>query len=141
MPCVRFLAYGHENVIGQHRTTLEITTENFLTREGTCIVGINANQTLAEMPPEVKRLAQLESTVIVLRLQAGDDIQEIRGRGGPGLVYTDTTSMVVRTSSYQCGRTLMVGADKAASDLDRRFVRHLADSNAEILCEIEFITQ
>ena len=139
MPDVRFLAYGHENVVGKHRTTLEITTESFLTSQGTCIVGIKANKTLAGMSAEIKRLARLESTVIVLRLSLGDEVQEIRGRGGSGLVYTDHTSMVARTSSYQCGRTLMIRADRAASDLDREFVSRLADNSAELVCEITYV--
>ncbi|MCK5388859.1 MAG: DUF371 domain-containing protein, partial [Candidatus Thorarchaeota archaeon] len=48
MHLVRFKAYGHENVIGEHKTTVEITTEDYLTKQGTCIVGMEANQKLSD---------------------------------------------------------------------------------------------
>jgi hypothetical protein len=139
MLSVRFLARGHRNVLGTHRTTLEITTEDFLTESGTCIVGIRADQTLANLPEQIKALATSGSTSIVLRLTVEDSVEEIWGHGAPGLAYEDTTSMVVRTSSYECGRTLMVGADKAARDLDRSFVDLLQDNRTRILCDIDYI--
>jgi hypothetical protein len=140
MPTVTFSAYGHENVLGTHRTTLEVTTEDFLTKRGTCIVGIRANMTLAEMPPEIKRLARLDSTAITLRMTVADQTREVNGRGSHGLTYDDATSMVARTSPYESGRTLMVRADKAAIHLDREFVKLLADKSTEILCEIEYVS-
>jgi hypothetical protein len=140
MPTVRFSAHGHENVLGTHRTTLEITTEDFLTKAGTCIVGIRADMTLAEMPSEVKQLARLGSTAITLRMTVANQTREVRGRGSPGLTYDDVTGMVARTSSYESGRTLMVEADKAAIHLDREFVELLRDGSAEILCEIEYVS-
>lgn len=141
MYCVSFRAYGHENVIGKHRTTLEITSEDFLTRRGTCIVGIRATQTLSTLDSSIKKLAGLETTKIVLVLQTGEMIEQITGTGGPRLTYADPVSMVARTSSYQCGRTLMIHADKAASDLSDEFVNTLRDGNAVLKCELHFIPQ
>lgn len=141
MYCVSFRAYGHENIIGKHRTTLEITSEDFLTRRGTCIVGIRATQTLSTLDSSIKKLAGLETTKIVLVLQTGEMIEQITGTGGPRLTYADPVSMVARTSSYQCGRTLMIHADKAASDLRDEFVNRLRDGNAVLKCELRFIPQ
>jgi hypothetical protein len=141
MQRVRFQACGHANVIGNHRTTVEITTEDYLTREGTCIIGIRADQALNEFPDEIKAFAASEKTKIILKLKAGDFTEEVTGRGDPGLTYLDTVSMVARKSSFVCDRTLMVGADKAASDLDRSFVDSLKDSSASIECELLFVTE
>jgi hypothetical protein len=141
MYCVSFRAYGHENVIGKHKTTLEITTEDFLTRRGTCIVGVRATQKLSTLDSSIKELAALDTTKIVLVLQVGEMIEQITGTGGPGLTYTDSVSMVARTSSYQCGRTLMIHADKAASDLSDEFVNRLRDRDAVLKCELHFIPQ
>ena len=137
---VQFKAYGHQNVIGEHRTTVELTTEDFLTHQGTCIVGVRADLTLNELDDEIKKLALLETTTITLRLCIERLVEEVTGNGGSGLTYSDSTSMVARKSSYQCGRTLMINADKAASDLNREFIEKLKDDAAEISCELIFST-
>ncbi|MHA2376118.1 MAG: DUF371 domain-containing protein [Candidatus Thorarchaeota archaeon] len=46
---VTFFANGHQNIIGEHRTTVELTTESFLTKSGTCIVGVQANLSLRRL--------------------------------------------------------------------------------------------
>jgi hypothetical protein len=65
--------------------------------------------------------------------------EQVAGTGGNALTYTDSTSMVARTSSFQCGRTLMINADKAASDLSREFVGKLTRDGIEMNCELQFI--
>jgi len=141
MYCVPFKAFGHENVTGKHKTTVEITSENFLTRQGTCIVGIQATQTLAGLDSTIKELATLETTKILLVMEVNGIIEQVTGTGAPGLSYSDSMSMVARTSSYQCGRTLMIHSDKAASDLSKDFVKGLKDSRAVMNCELHFIDQ
>jgi len=139
MYLVRFKAYGHENVIGNHKTTVEITTEDFLTKQGTCIIGIRATQRLSELSSEIKESATLETTKIILIMEIDGIVEKITGTGGKDLTYVDSTSMVTRTSSYQCDRTLMINADKAASDLSREFIDLLKNDSAEINCELQFI--
>ncbi len=138
---VRFNAYGHQNIIGEHRTTVELTSEEYLSPRGTCIIGVRTDLTLNELDTEFKRLALLGTTTIVLKMSVDGLQEEVTGTGGSGLTYSDPTSMVVRTSSYECGRTLMINADKAASDLSRNFVERLKDSNEVIECELIFSTQ
>jgi len=67
--------------------------------------------------------------------------EQVTGTGGNDLPYTDSVSMVARTSSFQCGRTLMINADKAASDLSREFVSLLTKVGIEMDCELHFITE
>ena len=141
MHLVRFKAYGHENVIGEHKTTVEITTEDYLTKQGTCIVGVQATQKLSDLIPEIRELATLETTKIILVMEVAGIIQRVTGTGGQNLTYSDSVSMVARTSSYQCGRTLMVNADKAASGISREFIRLLEKNEAEVNCELHFIPE
>jgi hypothetical protein len=141
MRSVRFRAYGHENIIGLHRTTLEITREDTLTRKGTCIVAIGSNLSLSELDAEIKSLAKQPTTAIRLVMAVAGLSEEIAGRGSAGLTYSDNTSMVARRSSYECGRTLMVQADKAASDLSRAFVEATKKPGAQIECELFFISR
>lgn len=136
MRTVDFHAYGHPNVIGKHRTTLEITTEEKLTSRGTCIIGVRTNQTLRNLDDEIKALAKSTRTQIQLTMSVDGLVESVMGRGGPGLTYSDPISMVARTSSFECGRTVMVGADRVASDLDRRFVQKLRNPNIVIKCQL-----
>jgi hypothetical protein len=138
---VQFQAFGHENIIGEHKTTVELTSEESLTQRGTCIVGVRSTLTLSELSPEIKQLIKLDTTKIVLIMKVNDTIERVSGRGGLGLTYSDTISMVARTSTYQCGRTLMINSDKAASDLSRKFISRLKSKDARIDCELQFITQ
>ncbi|MFW9799631.1 MAG: DUF371 domain-containing protein [Candidatus Thorarchaeota archaeon] len=141
MHTVRFGASGHENVIGEHGTTVEITSEANLTRKGTCIIAVRAEKTLATLDSTTKALAASRKTIIVLRLNVGNQTEEIRGRGDPGLTYSDSVSMVARKSSFVCGRTLMVRADKSASDLSRSFIERLRHSDAVVECELLFVSE
>lgn len=138
MRTVEFHAYGHPNVIGKHKTTLEITTEKELTSQGTCIIGVRTIQTLRDLDDEIKTLARSTSTQIQLTMLVDGLIERVTGRGSPGLTYSDPISMVARTSSFECGRTLMVGADRVASDLDRRFVQKLKIPDIVIKCQLSY---
>ena len=138
---VQFQAYGHANVIGDHRTTVEITSESNLTPRGTCIVGVQADMTLQSLDSQVKQLAKSPNTRIVLKLAAADLTEEIEGRGNSGLTYSDSVSMVARKSSFVCGRTLMIEANKAASDLNRSLIERLKQPEAAIDCELLFISE
>lgn len=140
MQRVKFNAYGHENVVGEHKTTVELTSEDHLTKRGTCIVGVSADITLNHLDQRIKRLASSPSTRITLRMCVNGLKEEVIGTGSYGLTYTDSTSMVARTSTYTCGRTLMVNADKAASDLNRDFIDRLKANGALIKCELTFVT-
>ena len=141
MHLVRFKAYGHENVIGEHNTTVELTTENYLTKQGTCIVGVQATQKLSELSSEIREIVTLDTTKIVLVMEVAGIKEQVSGTGGSALTYSDSTSMVARTSSFQCGRTLMINADKAASDLSREFVSLLTKDGIEMTCELRFIPE
>ena len=141
MRSVRFWAYGDGNIVGLHSTTLEITREDTLTKRGTCIVGVRSNLSLSELDAEIRSLAKQPTTTIRLAMAVAGLSEEIVGRGSTGLTYSDNTSMVARKSTYECGRTLMVQADKAASDLSRAFVKATKKPGAQIDCELSFISQ
>ncbi len=141
MRSVRFRAAGHENIVGKHETTLEITRESDLTKRGTCVIGVRASQALRDLDDEIKDLARKRETRICLKMTIHGQVEEVEGRGDPGLTYTDKTSMVVRKSAYLCGRTVFVNADKAASDLDRDFVQKLRDSSAILECELLYFNE
>ncbi|MHA2303612.1 MAG: DUF371 domain-containing protein [Candidatus Thorarchaeota archaeon] len=104
MQRVQFNAYGHENVIGEHKTTVELTSEDHLTKQGTCIMGVCSDMTLNQLDSRIKKLASLSNTKIGLRMSIDGLSEEITGTGSPGLTYMDPISMVARTSTFECER-------------------------------------
>jgi len=138
----RLRAEGHEHVAGDHASTFEVTTDDYLTPAGDCIVGIEADRTPAEFDDEFVAACQHADARIVTTLSvvadAGAELespeeipdQRIVARGDPKLTFENDRSAVWRTSDYVDDRTVAVGADHAAADLDRSFVEALADGAA-----------
>ncbi|PSP90195.1 DUF371 domain-containing protein, partial [Halobacteriales archaeon QS_4_69_34] len=119
-------ARGHEHVSAVHASTLELTSDDSLTPAGDCILGIEADRTPADFVPGFVVACRDADATITATFEAGDHTATIRGRGHPELAFTNDRSLVCRTSEYVDDRTVMVGADAAAADLDRAFVAALA---------------
>ncbi|PSQ64277.1 MAG: DUF371 domain-containing protein [Halobacteriales archaeon SW_9_67_24] len=120
-------AHGHEHVTAQHASTLELTSDDFLTPAGDCILGIEADRTPADFDPDFVAACRDADATITATFEAGDHTETVRGRGHPDLEFTNDRSLVCRTSEYVDDRTVMVAADAAAADLDRDFVAALAE--------------
>lgn len=129
---VVFSARGHGNIVATHKTTFEITKEAALTRQGDCIIGVEASKAVADLPIEFKEAARKEGARITITIEAGELKEVVKARGSPQLTFTHPTDLVVRKSSYVCGRTLAIGADKAASDFSRKLVEKMKAPNQEI---------
>ena len=121
----RVRAVGHENVRGEHESTFEFTTDDFLTPAGDCILGIEADKAPADFDPAFVDACRDVDAEITAVIEAGDTEAEISGRGDPGLTFEDERSLVGRTSTYVDDRTVMLEADMAAGDLDRGLISTL----------------
>jgi hypothetical protein len=115
-------ARGHEHVAATHESTFEVTTDDWLTPAGDCIVGIEADRSPADFDDDFLAACRDPAAVITLTLETADARDEIRARGHPDLTFGSERSAVVRTSRYVDDRTVAVGADAAAADLDRGLV-------------------
>ena len=120
-------ARGHENVTARHASTFEVTSEGFLTPAGDCILGIGADRVPADFDPAFVEACRDAAATITATLEVDGRTETITGRGHPDLTFEDETSLVGRTSEYVDGRTVLVGADGAAADLDRSVVRALSE--------------
>jgi len=120
-------ATGHEHVAAAHQSTVEVTTDDFLTPAGDCIVGIEADRAAADFDPAfVEACRDADATVTATFAAAGHE-DAITARGDPDLTFESDRSAVIRTSDYVDDRTVAVGADGAAASLDRDLVAALAD--------------
>jgi len=77
-----------------------------------------------------------QRTHIEMEINAGGISESIRGWGNSGLTLNHPTEMVGRKSNYLSDRTLMVRANKAASDIRRDLVRELRSSNTNVRIRI-----
>jgi len=120
-------ARGHEHVSGAHELTFEVTTDDWLTPAGDCILGVAADRAPADFDPAFVEACRDPGAQIVAEVTADGRSQRIVGRGHPDLTFESDRSAVCRTSDYVDDRTVMVGADAAAADVDRDLVAALAD--------------
>jgi len=129
-----FFVYGHENVLSLHPTTLEFTKDSELTLKGDCILGVCATKSLCDFSDEFKMRVRDKTVKVAVEIEADGVKDVVSGFGHPDLTLSDAEDMVIRKSGFVCGRTLCVGCDKAAKDVDRRIVEHLkkAGSKAKV---------
>jgi len=129
---VVFSACGHESIEATHKTTFEVTKETTLTKQGDCIIAVEASKAVADLPFEFKEAARKEGAQITVTIEAGELREVVKAKGSPQLQFMHPTDLVVRKSGYVCGRTLAIRADKAASDFSRKLVEKLKDPSQEI---------
>jgi hypothetical protein len=139
--CLR--ARGHANVRGTHESTFEVTTDDWLTPAGDCILGVEADRAPADFDPAfVEACRDAAATITAtLRVFPGDAdeptaVTAVRGRGHPDLTFESDRGAVCRTADYVDDRTVMVDADRAAADLDRELVAALSRPGTDLLVEL-----
>lgn len=128
-------ARGHEHVQATHASTFEVTSDDWLTPAGDCILAIEADRTPADFSEAFVDAAQSHDAELAVTLSTDDHTHTITGRGHPDLTYEGDRSAVGRTSDYVDDRTIMVGAEEAAEGVDRELVAALADG-AELTFEL-----
>ncbi len=125
-------AHGHEHVTAEHASTFEVTTDDWLTPAGDCILGVEADRAPADFDPafvEACRESDADLTAAV-EVAGVDETWTVRGRGHPDLTFESDRSAVCRTSDYVDDRTVLVGADAAAAELPREMASALAAGTA-----------
>ena len=122
MKSFSFFCKGHENILGTHKTTIEITTDTDLSLKGNCIIGINASSSLSVLPDIIKSSIRSLNAEIVLLIEVDKYCEKILGKGHPNLLLSDKSAIIVRKSDFICPRTLMINADKSANQLSRKMI-------------------
>ncbi|ELY79864.1 DUF371 domain-containing protein [Natrinema pallidum] len=123
-------ARGHEHVSAEHASTFEVTTDDYLTPAGDCILAIEADRAPADFDPDFVAACRDADATITVTIEAGGHTESVTGRGDPDLEFTNERSAVGRTSEYVDDRTIVNGAEFAADGFDRDLVDALADGAA-----------
>ncbi|BDC18328.1 DUF371 domain-containing protein [Acidianus sp. HS-5] len=116
--------YGHPNVLGKHRSTLEFTKEDYLTLRGDCILGINSTKAIVDLKEEVKEILRENGYGYVV-IKIDDTVDIISGRGNTQMTFSNKIKMIIRKSNFISDSTLLIYSDKAAVDIKREIVNKL----------------
>jgi len=127
---------GNVNISATHPTTLEITKARKLTKNGDCIIGINADKGCAALDLLLKEAIRggrtLNLNIIIEDMSFG-----FVAYGDSRLQLTDREELVVRKSDFISSRTLAVRSSVAAVDIPREMVAALrAGAHGVLMIEI-----
>ena len=120
---MKFTVYGHSNLLGTHKSTLEFTHDKELTLKGDCIIGVKANFKTSDAN-------KFKNKKILIQLQVGNIHDQIKGQYNN--CFTHKHEMVIRKSSYVDQRTLVINADKAAIDISRSLINAMKKPEAKM---------
>ena len=128
---------GHRMVRSTHPTTIEVTTEEYLTEDGNCIIGVGASKGCAGLEAAVKEAIRSRGSRVRVRIVVGALSFEGRAFGDPRLSLSDPHELVVRRSDFVSDRTVATGADASSRDIPREMVLLLRDPGTKGRMEIE----
>jgi uncharacterized protein len=131
---------GHRMVRALHPTTIEVTTEEDLTEEGDCIIGVGAAKGCAQLDPRVKEGLRRADSRVTVRIIAGPQVFVLHASSDPRLELSHPHDIVIRKSGFTSDRTLAVRADASSRDVPRPLIRLLRDPGTLGRLEIEVET-
>lgn len=117
--------YGHENILCTHTTTIEITKDRHLTKEGNCILGIRASKACYDLNSDLKKKLQKRNKMKI-SINVDDLTDSFYGYGNNGLKLLSEKDMVFRKSDFICERTILINCTKSSSELNRELVKKLS---------------
>ncbi|HEU0046459.1 MAG TPA: DUF371 domain-containing protein [Nitrososphaera sp.] len=120
--------YGHPNVRSLHSKTVEITRDDRLTLRGDCIIGVRASKACADLDQNLRRRLRSNDSVVRIEIMVGDESFLINGKGDERFTLQNPHDIVIRKTGFVCPRTMSVRCDRASSDLPRKMVRMLQDT-------------
>jgi hypothetical protein len=128
----QILAFGHVNVLAIHPTTLMITKDKELSKQGDCIIAVGADKATADLSPEFKQKLRDPNTKLIMLIESDGLTEQITAYGSAKLDFSSSVEMVVRKSDFASERTLAVKANRAANDLSRDFVEKLRNPKNQV---------
>ncbi|MFW9941458.1 MAG: DUF371 domain-containing protein [Candidatus Thorarchaeota archaeon] len=132
----RIHAFGHENVLCTHKSTIEITKHKSLTKKGDCIIGVNASKACIDLTSELKKHINNEKKITVI-LKVGNKKDCFYGFGNKKLRLLDKNNMVFRKSNFICERTILINCSKSSFELNRDLTQSLKNPKTKLLISFE----
>jgi len=123
-------AKGHPLIQCTHTTTIELTKDMYLTKNGTCILGIDASKACYDLNPLLKKKITDGEKITVI-IKTGEIFDSFYGFGHKNLTLLNKKDIVFRKSNYLCDRTILIKCSKSSSELDRNTVKKLTSSKEQ----------
>ena len=124
--------HGHRNIQALHKSTLEVTKDEYLTLRGDCIIGVRADKACKDIDERIKE-ALRSSCSIRITIMVDHERWSFVAKGSNRLMLEDLRSLVIRKSDYVCARTLAIKSSAAAVDMPRRMVDLLRDGEEGVM--------
>lgn len=127
----RIYARGHENMMCTHRTTIEITKDKNISKQGDCIIGVSASKACNDISKMlITQIKDGKKIKVILKV---DDIQDcFYGFGNKKMQLLDRNDMVFRKSNFICERTILINCSKSSIDINRDLIKALRNSNKKL---------
>ena len=128
-----FIAYGHPNILATHKTTLEITKDSELTKNGDCIVAVWADFSLQQLQRIIgscSNSGKIKLTIAVTGLKA--EVVAVANKE-----FSSENEIVLRKGIFISERTLGIHADKAAAEVSRKLVEKLKNAKTAVSVTVE----
>ncbi len=123
-------AKGHPLVQCSHTTTIELTKDAYLTKNGTCILGIEASKACYDLNPLLKKKITDGEKITVI-IKTGEIIDSFYGFGHRNLTLLNKKDIVFRKSNYLCDRTILIKCSKSSSELNRNTIKKIISSKEQ----------
>ncbi len=122
-------AKGHANITATHKTTIEVTKDDYLTPLGDCIIGVMADKSVAELSDKFKNIMLNDETTLISVFITNNSYDYIVSKGSSKLLLTNTRKIIFRKSSYIDEATIAINSNKAAVELSRKLVQDLVNGS------------
>ncbi|MFX0003674.1 MAG: DUF371 domain-containing protein [Candidatus Hodarchaeota archaeon] len=132
----KIYAFGHENILSTHKTTIELTKAKSLTKKGNCIIGINATKACFDLSSNLKQqINDGKKVKVTLKV---DNLQDsFYGFGNKKLRLLDKKDIVFRKSNYICNRTILINCTKSSNEIDPKLIEKLKVPGKKLLIIFE----
>lgn len=124
-------ASGHKNVSCRHKSTIEITKKENLSKRGDCILAVRASKGCYDLNYDLKTQIWKGSKIKVT-IKVGTVKDSFIGFGSEKLTLLNKSDIVFRTSDYTCERTALVNCNKASSQINKEIINSLIDPQTQV---------
>lgn len=131
------LAYGHPNVSAKHRTTMQVTRDDGISRRADCVIGVRADKSVLNLSGALKKHL-MEGGEVLIVISVGDQEFRLYAQGSERLTLSHPEDSVIRKSDYVDERTLAIRATASSHDLPREMIKRLRDSRTQLRLALVF---